>query len=97
MIDINGGSDCDQKDEGILEDAMLAKYFILKEGLKIFYNIESTKEKMPKAYSELERNMTTLLQGLEKMVALCPVTWQEGKHCSKNHSWYVFLQINKTL
>lgn len=73
LIDVNGGGDCDQKDEGILKDAMLAKHFILKEVLEIFHNIGSTEEKMPKAYSNLERNMT-VLQGLENMVALYPVT-----------------------
>ena len=52
---------------------MLAKHFRLKEVLEILHNIESTKEKMLKAYSNLERNMT-VLQGLQKMVALYPVT-----------------------
>lgn len=39
---------------------MLVKHFILKEVLEILHNIESTKEKMPKVYSNLERNMTVL-------------------------------------
>lgn len=29
LLDINGGGDCDQKDGGNLEEAMLAKHFIL--------------------------------------------------------------------
>lgn len=60
LIDVNGGADCDQKDEDILEDVMLVKHFILKEILEILHSIESTKEKMPKVYSNLERNMTVL-------------------------------------
>lgn len=45
------------------------KKFILKEASKIFHDIESVKNKIWKADSNLERSMT-ICQGTEKMLTL---------------------------
>lgn len=56
-IDINeeGGI---RKNEDAPEEVTSAKNFTLEEFSKIFYNIESAKNKMLEAYPNLEMNMT---------------------------------------
>lgn len=46
LIDVSEESGCDQKGEDIPEEVTPGKRFMLKEPLKIFHNVESTKDKI---------------------------------------------------
>lgn len=46
FININEGSGWDEKDEDVPEEVTPAEIFTLKELSEIFYNVESTRDKM---------------------------------------------------
>lgn len=58
LINKNEESDCDGKDEVVLEEVISVKHFTVKECSKIFHDIESAKDKMLEANPNLERSMT---------------------------------------
>ena len=57
LIDINEESSCNEKDKDAPVEKATEKHFTLKQLLEIFYNIESTKDKILEAHPNLERNM----------------------------------------
>lgn len=57
-LNINDESCCNQKDEDVHEEVMLAKNFSLKKFLEIFHNNENVEYKLLEVDSNLERIMT---------------------------------------
>lgn len=74
LISINEESGCDKEFEDVPEKVPLAKHFLLKELLEIFYKIESTKDKM----MEADRHSGVSQFGkTQKKCLLCPKLYHE--------------------
>lgn len=88
-LDIDEG-----EDEDVFREVTLAKNFSLRKLSDLFYDIESTKNKMLAADEYLERSMP-ICQGIEKMLAPCSKLYRSQAQLKL--LWICFLQRNKTL